>query len=78
MIKKAVVTGATRGIGFAISEKLLNNNIHVTATGTHEKNMGPPGSEYYQVDFLDDKSTTDFVSYLSKEIRKSRGNCLLS
>jgi NAD(P)-dependent dehydrogenase (short-subunit alcohol dehydrogenase family) len=53
---RAVVTGATRGIGYAIAERLLQDGLEVIATGTRKNAKHPAGSSYYQVDFLDDIS----------------------
>ncbi len=33
---RAVVTGATRGIGYAIAERLLQDGLEVIATGTRK------------------------------------------
>ena len=64
---RAVVTGATRGIGFAIAERLLNDACEVIATGTKAGSYGPEGSIYQQVDFLNDSSTDAFVEYLKQK-----------
>ena len=55
---RAVVTGATRGIGYAIAERLLKDGIEVIATGTSEDVDYPNSASYYPVDFLDDESVT--------------------
>ena len=34
---RAVVTGATRGIGYAIAERLLKDGLEVIVTGTKKK-----------------------------------------
>ena len=60
----AVVTGGTRGIGYAIAEKLIADNMDVLVTGTNSKASGPEGTDYYTVDFADDESTMSFVNYL--------------
>ena len=36
IIYRAVVTGATRGIGYAIAERLLQDGLEVIATGTRK------------------------------------------
>ena len=70
MIKKrycAVVTGATRGIGRAIAERLLRDNIEVIVTGTEKDADHPKGSNYHQVDFLSDSSIENFVEFLKQK-----------
>lgn len=63
----AVVTGATRGIGYAIAERLLTDGLDVITTGTTKNGTHPAGSIYQQVDFLDDHSTDAFISFLKKQ-----------
>jgi NAD(P)-dependent dehydrogenase (short-subunit alcohol dehydrogenase family) len=64
---RAVVTGATRGIGYAIAERLLQDGLEVIATGTRKNAKHPAGSSYYQVDFLDENSVNKFIQYLKKQ-----------
>jgi 3-oxoacyl-[acyl-carrier protein] reductase len=64
---RAVVTGATRGIGYAIAERLLQDCLEVIATGTRKNAKHPAGSSYYQVDFLDENSVNKFIQYLKKQ-----------
>ena len=63
----AVVTGASRGIGRAIAERLLQDGLEVIVTGTKKDAEHPIGSDYYQVDFLNDLSTKAFVKYLKQK-----------
>lgn len=63
---RAVVTGATRGIGYAIAERLVRDGLEVITTGTKEGSPHPTGTKYYAVDFLDDDSVCGFVEYLKK------------
>ena len=63
----AVVTGATRGIGRAIAERLLQDGLDVIVTGTRKDAEYPIGSDYYQVDFLDDTATKAFIKYLKQK-----------
>jgi len=63
----AVVTGATRGIGRAIAERLLKDGVEVIVTGTSKDADHPIGSNYYQVDFLNDSSMKAFVKYLKQK-----------
>ena len=67
MKHRAVVTGATRGIGYAIAERLLKDGLEVIVTGTKKNGKHPAGSSYYQVDFLDEDSTNKFINFLKKQ-----------
>ena len=64
---RAVVTGATRGIGYAIAERLLKDGLEVIVTGTKKNGKHPTGATYYQVDFLDEDSTNKFINFLKKQ-----------
>jgi len=64
---RAVVTGATRGIGFAIAERLIKDGIEVIVTGTKEDASYPDGSTYRSVDFLDEKSLNNFADFLKEQ-----------
>ncbi len=64
---RAVVTGATRGIGFATAERLLKNGMDVIVTGTSQDANYPEGATYHQVDFLDDKSLVEFIGFLKQQ-----------
>jgi 3-oxoacyl-[acyl-carrier protein] reductase len=60
----AVVTGATRGIGYAIAERLLEDGMDVIVTGTKKNAKFPKGASYYPVNFLNDDSVGAFVEFL--------------
>ncbi len=51
--RKALVTGGTRGIGFATATELKKSGFDVTVTGTGSNGKGPAGCRYLQVDFSD-------------------------
>ena len=60
--KTALVTGATRGIGRAIAERLVGHGARVIITGTKKKGCPPEGCEYRAVDFTDLVATQTFVN----------------
>jgi len=49
--RTALVTGGTRGIGFAIATRLINDGAAVSVTGTQSNGSGPSGSQFHAVDF---------------------------
>jgi NAD(P)-dependent dehydrogenase (short-subunit alcohol dehydrogenase family) len=62
--RTAVVTGGTRGIGWATAECLRDSGVQVLVTGTRPDGHGPPGCEYESVDFLDADQTEQFCRRL--------------
>lgn len=58
--RRAVVTGATRGIGHAIATRLRDDGAEILATGTSADGSGPAGCAYHPVDFTDLESTRVF------------------
>jgi NAD(P)-dependent dehydrogenase (short-subunit alcohol dehydrogenase family) len=62
--KHAVVTGATRGIGRAIAERLRADGARVTATGTRPDGTAPDGCDYRAIDFTDEAATEAFAAEL--------------
>ena len=59
--KTALVTGGTRGIGFAIAETLRNKGAHVIATGTSLDGVVPSNCTHIAVDFSNDNETKSFA-----------------
>ncbi len=62
--KIAVVTGATRGIGYAIAERFLADGAEVLVTGRSVGDKGPNGSKYFAVDFEEQESLDRFLNAL--------------
>ncbi len=63
--KRALVTGGTRGIGYAIAERLRDDGAEVYVTGTGPDGKGPKRTAYWQVDFTDQASTAAFAETIS-------------
>ena len=63
--KKVLVTGGTRGIGFAIAKRLCDEGGEVFVTGTKETGRGPKGTSYLSVDFSATQATDSFVDEIA-------------
>ena len=59
--RSALVTGGTRGIGFAIARRLLADGAEVLVTGTRQDVQVPNGCSYREVDFTDLAATESFA-----------------
>lgn len=65
--KKTLVTGGTRGIGFAIAKILLEAGFKVSVTGSKLGGKGPAGSIYLACDFSDRRATGAFAKEIAKQ-----------
>lgn len=67
-----LITGGTRGIGAAIADAFEEQAANLILTGTNPEQIellnksAPPTRKYMTVDFLDKKSTGDFLCYIEK------------
>jgi 3-oxoacyl-[acyl-carrier protein] reductase len=68
----ALVTGATRGLGRAIAQRLLDDGATVIGTGTRPSGDVPKGCEYLAVDFTDHRATEAFADKI-----RARGPLIL-
>jgi NAD(P)-dependent dehydrogenase (short-subunit alcohol dehydrogenase family) len=65
----AIVTGATRGIGYSIASMLIRENCHVIYTGRSKTpDSILEGGIYVQLDLSDVKSCDDFIETVIKKL----------
>lgn len=65
--RNALVTGGTRGIGYAVAKVLREAGMEVVTTGTGPAGKCPDGCAYVACDFSDKKATVDFARQMAEQ-----------
>ena len=60
--RSVLITGGTRGIGYAIAEAFLEQETEVHVTGTKKDGKGPHGSIFHSCDFSNTENI--FINHL--------------
>lgn len=66
-VRKVLVTGGTRGIGFAIAKLLTESGFEVWVTGKKSNGEGPEGAKYLACDFSNQQATIDFARQMTEQ-----------
>ena len=69
-----MVTGGTRGVGYAIAEAFIEQDSEVHLTGTKEDGQGPHGSIYHSCDF----TNTEKLENLCNSLRQMNIEVLIN
>jgi len=65
--RRALVTGATRGIGYAIAARLIAEGAAVVGTGRTSSSTGPSGCEYTSIDLADRDALGSFLVWAATQ-----------
>ena len=71
---KVLITGGTRGIGWAIAEKMIYYGAETIVTGTKPEGRFPPGCLYESVDFSKKQNIIKFA----EKVKKMRVDILIN
>jgi NAD(P)-dependent dehydrogenase (short-subunit alcohol dehydrogenase family) len=72
--RSVLITGGTRGIGYAVANAFLEEEAEVHVTGTNIDGKGPQGSSYHSCDFMHN----DSLENLCSSIKESGINILIN
>ena len=72
--RSVLITGGTRGIGYAVANAFLEQEAEVHVTGTKEGGKGPHGSIFHSCDF----SNTENLENLCDKIQRINVEVLIN
>jgi NAD(P)-dependent dehydrogenase (short-subunit alcohol dehydrogenase family) len=64
--RRVLITGGTRGIGYAVANTFLEQEAEVHVTGTKKDGKGPHGSIFHSCDFSNNESLEKLCSSLKE------------